>query len=88
MLDRDGQPHSTPLNLSDRLLTAPSPSRNPSQFLISLFTLPLAGRYLERVWGQLEFLKFVGVVVLASNIIAVVVNVLESFVLGDKALSM
>ncbi|ORY74510.1 eukaryotic integral membrane protein-domain-containing protein [Leucosporidium creatinivorum] len=70
------------------LVTAAFVETNLIEFLISLFTLPLAGRYLERVWGQVEFLKFVGVTVLASNIIAVVVNVLESIVLGDKALFM
>ena len=58
------------------------------QFIITAFSLALAGRYLERVWGQLEFLKFVAVVTVASNVIAVIVNVLESYVLGDKALFM
>lgn len=64
----------------------PPPSAVASQFLISLLTLPLAGRYLERVWGQSEFLKFVAVVVVVSNIIAVVVNWLEATVLGDQGL--
>ncbi len=59
---------------------------NDLQFLISLLTLPLAGRYLERVWGQVELLKFVGAVLLASNIIAVAVNVIESVVLGNSSL--
>ena len=59
-----------------------------SQFLISLFTLPLAGRYLERVWGQVELLKFVAVVVVASNVIAVAVNIIESVVLGNAGFFM
>ncbi|KAM0752940.1 DUF1751-domain-containing protein [Meredithblackwellia eburnea MCA 4105] len=58
------------------------------EFIVSLSTLPLAGRYLERVWGQLEFLKFVAVVLVASNVIAIAVNIIESYVLGDKALFM
>ncbi|GAA5994619.1 uncharacterized protein JCM10292_002171 [Rhodotorula paludigena] len=68
------------------LLTAAFVETNLIEFLISLLTLPLAARYLERVWGPTELLKFVGVTVVASNVIAVVVNILESIVLGDKAL--
>ncbi|SCZ98984.1 BZ3500_MvSof-1268-A1-R1_Chr7-1g09341 [Microbotryum saponariae] len=68
------------------LLTGSFVESNLLEFLFSLFTLPLAARYLERVWGQVELLKFVFVVVVASNIIAVVVNVLESVVLGNKEL--
>lgn len=54
--------------------------------MISLLTLPLAGRYLERIWGQKEFIKFTLAVVLFSNVIAVIVNYIESYVLGDSAL--
>ncbi|GAA5952772.1 hypothetical protein JCM21900_005796 [Sporobolomyces salmonicolor] len=70
------------------LLTAGFVETNLIEFLISLFTLPLAGRYLERVWGARELLKFVAAVVVVSNGVAVVVNALESFVLGDPALFM
>lgn len=38
------------------------------------------------MWGQLELVKFVGAVLLASNIIAVAVNVIESVVLGNSPL--
>ncbi|BGP15462.1 hypothetical protein JCM10213v2_003441 [Rhodosporidiobolus nylandii] len=68
------------------LLTSGFVETNLIEFLLSLLTLPLAGRYLERVWGAQELLKFVGVVVVASNVIACVVNLLESWVLGDQAL--
>ncbi|GAA6035830.1 hypothetical protein JCM8097_005727 [Rhodosporidiobolus ruineniae] len=68
------------------LLTAAFVETNLIEFLVSLLTLPLAGRYLERVWGTQELLKFVAAVVVASNLIACVVNLLESFVLGDRAL--
>ena len=49
-------------------------------------TLPLSGRYLERVWGAQELVKFVVFTIVASNIIAVVVSVIESIVLGNKQL--
>jgi membrane associated rhomboid family serine protease len=50
-----------------------------------MLSLPLAGRYLERVWGQAEFLKFVVVVLVASNAIAVLVNYIESIILPGGA---
>jgi hypothetical protein len=62
--------------------------RSRSQFLISILTLPLAARYLERVWGAQELVKFVLVTVVVSNVIAVGVNMLESAALGDSALFM
>ncbi|KAK4047926.1 hypothetical protein OIV83_005110 [Microbotryomycetes sp. JL201] len=68
------------------LLTSSFVENNLIEFLFSLLTLPLAGRYLERVWGQLEFLKFVAVVVVASNIVACVVSYIEAVVLGNPAL--
>ncbi|KAM0789129.1 hypothetical protein ACM66B_003182 [Microbotryomycetes sp. NB124-2] len=68
------------------LLTASFVENNLIEFLFSLLTLPLAGRYLERVWGQFEFLKFVVVVTVGSNIVACVVNYIEAVVLGNPAL--
>ncbi|GAA5987266.1 hypothetical protein JCM11641_003387 [Rhodosporidiobolus odoratus] len=65
------------------LLTAGFVETNLIEFLLSLLTLPLAARYLERVWGTQELLKFVGVVVVVSNVIACIVNFIESIVLGD-----
>ncbi|POY73830.1 hypothetical protein BMF94_3371 [Rhodotorula taiwanensis] len=59
---------------------------NLIEFLISILTLPLAARYLERVWGAAELLKFVAAVVVVSNVIAVFVNIIESIALGDRAL--
>lgn len=41
-----------------------------TEFLISAISLPLAGRYLERVWGPIEFARFTLIVVVASNVIA------------------
>lgn len=56
------------------------------QFLVSLLTLPLSGRYLERVWGAQELVKFVLFTVVVSNGIALVVSVVESIALGNKQL--
>ncbi|GAA5916661.1 hypothetical protein JCM6882_001574 [Rhodosporidiobolus microsporus] len=68
------------------LLTAGFVETNLIEFLLSLLTLPLAARYLERVWGAQELLKFVAVVVFVSNVIACIVNTLEATILGDAAL--
>ncbi|BGP55050.1 hypothetical protein JCM8202_000432 [Rhodotorula sphaerocarpa] len=68
------------------LLVAAFVEVNLVEFVISILTLPLAARYLERVWGPVELLKFVGVTVVASNVIAVAVNVIEATALGQSAL--
>ncbi|KAK4052530.1 hypothetical protein OIO90_004297 [Microbotryomycetes sp. JL221] len=68
------------------LFTSAFVENNLIQFIFSLMTLPLAGRYLERVWGQFEFLKFVVVVVVASNVITCIVSYVEAVVLGNPTL--
>lgn len=40
------------------------------QFVISIVTLPLAGRYLERIWGPVEILRFSAIVIVVSNVIS------------------
>lgn len=40
------------------------------EFIITVVSLPLAGRYLERIWGAKELIRFTLVVVVGSNIIA------------------
>ncbi|KAJ1019194.1 hypothetical protein NDA18_006338 [Ustilago nuda] len=40
------------------------------EFLVSIISLPLAARYLERQWGAIELVKFAAVVLVGSNIIA------------------
>lgn len=40
------------------------------QFIISIISLPLAGRYLERIWGPTELLRFSAVVIIVSNVVA------------------
>jgi hypothetical protein len=54
-----------------------------SQFLISLISVPLLSRYLERVWGTAELLKFSAIVVVASNIIGFGLTWIMWFVLGQ-----
>ncbi|GAA5941741.1 uncharacterized protein JCM15063_002658 [Sporobolomyces koalae] len=68
------------------LVTAAFTETNMIEFLVSLLTLPLSGRYLERVWGASELVKFVLFTVIVSNGIAVVVSVIESIVLGNQQL--
>ncbi|GAA5845030.1 hypothetical protein JCM9279_005410 [Rhodotorula babjevae] len=68
------------------LLTSAFVETNLVEFLLSALTLPLAARYLERVWGAVEVLKFVVVTIVASNIITCVVSVVEAIVLGNKEL--
>jgi hypothetical protein len=38
--------------------------------VFSAITLPLACRYLERVWGFYELLRFCSIVIVGSNVIA------------------
>jgi hypothetical protein len=51
-----------------------------------LISVPLCARYLERVWGAKELLKFCGVVIVASNLIAVGLSWILAFVLGKTDL--
>lgn len=54
--------------------------------MISFVTLPLCARYLERVWGARELVKFCVVVIVASNIIAVGLSWILWIVLGKADL--
>ncbi|UZJ51009.1 hypothetical protein CBS101457_000329 [Exobasidium rhododendri] len=40
------------------------------EFIISIVSLPLAGRYLERIWGPVELIRFSLIVIVISNVIA------------------
>lgn len=40
------------------------------QFIISIISLPLAGRYLERIWGPVELIRFSLITIVISNVIA------------------
>lgn len=54
-----------------------------SKFIVSLISIPLCGRYLERVWSYNELLKFAFVTILASNIISVGFSWIVYFLLND-----
>lgn len=56
------------------------------EFLVSIVSLPLAGRYLERQWGGLELVKFCIVVLVGSNLIAWGLQLLLFVVFRDEAL--
>lgn len=51
--------------------------------MFSVVTLPLACRYLERIWGARELFRFSAIVIVASNIIAFGFSWLVYFVLGQ-----
>ncbi|KAG7561833.1 hypothetical protein FFLO_02734 [Filobasidium floriforme] len=65
-------------------LTAGFVEIKPIEFIISLISIPLLTRYLERVWGPKELLRFSAVVIVASNIIGFGLCWLEFFVLGGR----
>lgn len=81
-IDRFNTPHSLRPSVSVPAIKLV----HPQQFIFSLATLVLSGKYLERVWGQNGFLQFVGVVVVVSNVLAVIVNVVEHFVFQDAGM--
>ena len=58
----------------------------PPQFIFSVATLVLSGKYLERVWGRDGFIQFTLFVVVVSNVIACAVNILEHFLLQDSGM--
>lgn len=49
----------------------------PMQLVISLVVVPPSLRYLERLWGTVETIKFIFVPLIISNIIAVAFNWIE-----------
>jgi hypothetical protein len=56
------------------------------QLIFSLITIPACLRYLERLWGGIETIKFIVVVVTFSNIIAFCLNWIEFALLKDADL--
>ncbi|KNZ57773.1 uncharacterized protein VP01_2077g6 [Puccinia sorghi] len=56
------------------------------ELVFSLLTLSLCGRYLERVYGTIEFIKFCLTTIGVSNFMSVVVNVVEHYVLHDSGM--
>jgi hypothetical protein len=50
------------------------------QLLISLVFVPASLRYLERLWGSIEMLKFLAVTIAIPNVISFALNWLEFIV--------
>ena len=46
----------------------------------------MCGKYLERVYGTIEFVKFCLTTISVSNLISVIVNVVEHYVLHDSGI--
>jgi hypothetical protein len=74
---------SNALLMNAYMVSQPFPT---NQFVFSVVSLVLAGKYLERVWGFNGFILFVLATVVGSNVIACAVNVLEHFVLQDSGM--
>ncbi|KAK0520127.1 hypothetical protein OC842_007203 [Tilletia horrida] len=52
------------------LLTSAFCETSLIEFVISAISLPLAGAYLERIWGPVELVRFTVIIVVLSNVIA------------------
>ncbi|KAF8323038.1 DUF1751-domain-containing protein [Clavulina sp. PMI_390] len=52
------------------------------ELAVSLVVLPISLQYVERLWGAIETVKFVLVTCVVSNVIAVIVNIVEHFLIG------
>ncbi|KAF4623595.1 hypothetical protein D9613_002223 [Agrocybe pediades] len=61
------------------LLTSAFVETTIFEFLLTIIFVPAALKYLERLWGSLEMIKFIVVSVVASNIIALGFNWIEFF---------
>ena len=63
-----------------------SPRDAACQLIYSLIVIPACLRYLERLWGGVETIKFIVVVVTFSNLIAFCLNWIEFAVLKNADL--
>ncbi|KAE8266716.1 hypothetical protein A4X09_0g5625 [Tilletia walkeri] len=64
------------------LLTSAFCETSLIEFVVSAISLPLAGLYLERIWGPVELVRFTVIVVVLSNVIAWGLAVLIFVVFG------
>lgn len=65
------------------LLTSVFVETSIIEFAFTLLTVPASLRYLERLWGAVETMKFIAVTVVVSNTIAVGLCLIEYIVLGN-----
>ncbi|CAH7675462.1 eukaryotic integral membrane protein-domain-containing protein [Phakopsora pachyrhizi] len=56
------------------------------ELIFSLLALSLCGRYLERIYGTIEFVKFCLFTIGLSNVLSVFFNVIEHYALRDSGL--
>ena len=63
-------------------------SADPCQLVVSAVSLPLASRYLERIWGPRELVRFVLVTIVGSNVIAFGFGWLTYILLRDENYSL
>ena len=54
----------------------------PAQWIFTFIFMVSSCRYLERLWGSVELIKFILLTGVISNVIACAVNWLEYLVLG------
>jgi hypothetical protein len=67
-----------------RLFVSHGRKRADIQLAISAVSLPLACRYLERVWGWKELIRFCFIVIIGSNVIAFGFSWLSYIILGTE----
>ncbi|KAF5352652.1 hypothetical protein D9756_005977 [Leucocoprinus leucothites] len=60
--------------------------RGKCQFIASMIFVPAALKYLERLWGAVETMKFIAVSIVASNLIAFGLNWIEFIATGNADL--
>ncbi|WVR06162.1 hypothetical protein IAU60_003192 [Kwoniella sp. DSM 27419] len=66
------------------LLTAGFVELTIGGFITTIVTVPFACRYLERIWGLRELLRFIAIVVVGSNVIAFGFSWIVWFVVGAE----
>jgi hypothetical protein len=67
-----------------RVVWTPITANTDQQLVISAVSLPLASRYLERVWGWKELIRFCFIVIIGSNVIAFGFSWLSYIILGTE----
>jgi hypothetical protein len=67
-----------------KLLSAVHPGSADRKLAVSAVSLPLASRYLERVWGWKELIRFCFIVIIGSNVIAFGFSWLSYIILGTE----
>ncbi|KAF8581669.1 DUF1751-domain-containing protein [Ramaria rubella] len=65
-------------------LTSSFVEKTVFELVFSLVCLPISLRYLERLWGTLETFKFIGIILVVSNIVTFIVSWIEYVVLGSE----